>query len=178
MFVESAICSAVKPNSFNAVFDSILVVLPQLRFSKYLDLSQLPSDWKISRVSVDWAGNPLLLVEEGKPPYPANDASVEVQLAWMNTPPKGHHLLYWNGVSQRTLTFDNSTRLLTIYVQQFGEGWLLSDGRGGRADICDKTGRPQRTLDLGDAANDVQTTANGHIWVSYFDEGVFGGGIG
>ena len=33
-------------------------------------------------------------------------------------------------------------------------------------------------LDLGDAINDIQTTPNGQIWVSYFDEGVFGLGIG
>ena len=36
----------------------------------------------------------------------------------------------------------------------------------------------RRTLDLGDASEDLQTTADGRIWVSYFDEGVFGGGIG
>ena len=31
---------------------------------------------------------------------------------------------------------------------------------------------------MGDASNDVQTTSNGHIWVSYSDEEVFGGGVG
>jgi hypothetical protein len=34
-----------------------------------------------------------------------------------------------------------------------------------------------RSLDLGDAGEDVQTTIDGKIWVSYFDEGVFGGTI-
>jgi hypothetical protein len=39
-------------------------------------------------------------------------------------------------------------------------------------------GQLQRTLDLGGASNDIQTTPNGKIWVSYFDEGVYGGGPG
>ncbi len=150
----------------------------QLKFSKTLDFSQLPKDWRVTRASVDCKGSPLLLVEEGKPPYPSVDPSMEAHIKWINTPPKAHHLIYWEGLSQRTLTFEKSTRLFTFHVQPFAEGWLLGEGRGGHADICDKAGRLQRTLDLGDAINDVQTTPNGHIWVSYFDEGVFGDGVG
>ena len=149
-----------------------------LIFSKHLDFAQLPRDWRVSRASVDWQGSPLLLVDEGKPPYPSGDASTEERIRWFNTPPRARHLVYWDGVSQRTLTFEKSTGIFSFHVQRFGEGWLLGEGRGGRADICDREGRLQRTLDLGDASNDVQTTSNGHIWVSYFDEGVFGGGIG
>ena len=44
--------------------------------------------------------------------------------------------------------------------------------------ICDRTGYPLRTLDLGDASKHVQATPDGHIWVGYFDEAVYGGGIG
>lgn len=149
-----------------------------LKFSRWLDLSQLPGGWEISRVAVDWKGKPLLLVEEGKPPYPGRNASIEAQVAWMNTPPKGCHLVYWEGASRRALTFDNSSRLFSAFVQQFDDGWLLSGARSGGADVCDKRGQTKRTLDLGDAIRDVQTTASGRIWVSYFDEGVFGTGIG
>lgn len=149
-----------------------------LIFSKHLDFAQLPRDWRVSRVSLDWQGSPLLLIDEGKPPYPSDDASTQERIRWFNTPPRARHLAYWDGLSQRTLTFEKSTGVFGFHVQRFGEGWLLGEGRGGRADICDKKGRSQRTLDLGDASNDVQTTSNGHIWVSYFDEGVFGGGIG
>jgi hypothetical protein len=127
---------------------------------------------------VDWKGSPLLLVEEGKPPYPKNDTSTDARIAWLNTPPKGHHLIHWDGLSQRTLKFEKSTGLFTFHVQPFGEGWLLCEARGGRADVYDGAGQPRRTFDLGDASNDVQTTPDGHIWVSYFDEGVFGHGLG
>lgn len=127
---------------------------------------------------MDWNGNPLLLVEEGKPTYPSDETSMEARGRWINTPPKAHHLIYWDGLSQHALTFEKSTRLFTFHVQPFGEGWLLGEGRGGQADICDNAGRARRTLDLGDAIEDVQTTPDGRIWVSYFDEGVFGGGLG
>jgi hypothetical protein len=150
----------------------------QLKFHKRLDLSTLPNDWKVSRVAVDWTGSPLLLIEEGKPPQPQRDAPIESIVAWFNFPPKAHHLIFWEGPSQRALTFEKSKGIITSHVQPFGEGWLLCEGRGGGAVVYDERGRTQKTLDLGDASEDVQTTPNGHIWVSYFDEGVFGNGIG
>lgn len=150
----------------------------QLKFRKRFDFSQLPKDWTVSRVSVDWKGSPLVLVEEGKPPYTNSNVSPDARITWLNTPPKARHLIHWDGLSQRTFSFEGSTRVLTLHVQPFMEGWLLGDVRGGRADLCDGAGRLVKTLDLGDASNDVQTTPNGKIWVSYFDEGVYGGGIG
>lgn len=145
----------------------------QLKFSQCLDFSQFPKDWNVSDVALDWSGNPLLLIEEGKPRYPIEDASLTTRLTWLNTPPKAHHLVHWEGTTQRVLTFDKSARPLVPNVQPFGEGWLLGGG-----DIYDRAGRLLRTLDLGYASNDMQTTPKGHIWVSYSDEGVFGDGIG
>jgi hypothetical protein len=153
-------------------------VSAQLKFTKRLDFSVLPKDWNVSRVAVDWNGSPLVLVEEGKPPYLSTSTSMDARIAWLNTPPKAHHLIYWDGSSRRTVRFEKSTGILTLHVQPFGEGWLLGEARGGRAGVYDGAGRPVGTLDLGDASNDVQTTSKGDIWVSYFDEGVFGGGIG
>jgi hypothetical protein len=153
-------------------------VRPQVRFRKRFDLSLLPHDWNVSRVAVDWKGSPLLLVEEGKPLRPSHDASMDARNIWLNTPPKAHHLIHWDGLSEITLRFEKSAGLFTFHVQPVGEGWLLGQARGGRADVYDKDGQPQRTLNLGDAINDAQTTPNGKIWVSYFDEGVYGRGIG
>jgi hypothetical protein len=150
----------------------------QLKFHKRFEFSQLPTDWTVSHVAVGWNGSPLVLVEEGKPPYASTRTSTDARIAWLNTPPKAHHLIYWEGLAQRTVWFEKSTGILTLHAQPFGEGWLLGEVRGGRADVYDGTGRLQRTLDLGDASNDIQTTPNGKIWVSYFDEGVYGGGPG
>ncbi len=66
-------------------------------------------------------------------------------------------------------------------IQPLGEGeWLLVRGRadddGDRnAHIHDGSGRHLRSFHAGDGIQDVQTTEDGRIWVSYFDEGVFGG---
>ena len=40
--------------------------------------------------------------------------------------------------------------------------------------VFDKEGKILRRFVLGDGINDVQTTGDGLIWVSYFDEGIFG----
>ena len=40
--------------------------------------------------------------------------------------------------------------------------------------VCSPEGEIVRSFVLGDGINDVQTTSDGMIWVSYFDEGVFG----
>ena len=58
--------------------------------------------------------------------------------------------------------------------------WLLVCARVSKndppnADIFDEKGRFVSSLYLGDAIEDVQTTASGDIWVSYFDEGALGG---
>lgn len=42
------------------------------------------------------------------------------------------------------------------------------------ASVFNQDGKLQRRFVLGDGINSVQTTSEGMIWVSYFDEGVFG----
>ena len=61
-----------------------------------------------------------------------------------------------------------------------GERWLLVRGRAdhdrdGNAHVYDASGRHLRSFHAGDGIQDVQATADGQIWVSYFDEGVFWG---
>ncbi len=70
-------------------------------------------------------------------------------------------------------------------IQPLGEDeWLLVRGRaedeGDRnAHLYDASGRHLRSFHAGDGIQDVQATADGRVWVSYFDEGVFSGmGLG
>ncbi len=138
----------------------------------------LPDDWNVSGFGVDWGGEPLLLLQEGKPPCPNAPDSEKARIAWLRTAPKAHHLVYWSGLSACRLTFEASTGIFTHFVQPFEGGWLLCEARGGRACVYDSQGSLQRILDLGDAIKDVQTTSLGKIWASYFDEGVYGDGVG
>ena len=148
-----------------------------LRLCKCFDLAELPSDWQLVRLTLDWAGHPLLLFVEGKPPQPEFRADPYAWSRWYRTPPKAHHLVFWHAGKLQSVTFDHAQGLSVFHVQPFEGGWLLGERRGGRATLCDAQGAARSVLDLGDASEDLQTTPDGRIWVSYFDEGVFGSGI-
>jgi hypothetical protein len=152
--------------------------MTSLRFGKALDIASIPSDWQLVRLTLDWAGCPLLLFVEGKPPQPDFHTDRDAWSAWCRTPPKAHHVVFQEAGQLQSLAFDQSQGLSTFHLQRFEEGWLLGERRGGKTKIYDKHGAVRATLDLGDASEDLQTTPDGLIWVSYFDEGVFGSGIG
>ncbi len=148
-----------------------------LHFRKSLDLPNVPSDWKLVRLTLDWDGRPLLLFMEGKPPQPDPRTNMKAWSRWYQTPPKAHHLVYEETGKLHSIAFDQSQGLSTFHVQPFEGGWLLGERRG-QTTLYDAHGAVRTKLDLGDASEDLQTTPNGLIWVSYFDEGVFGDGIG
>ena len=149
-----------------------------IAFTKRFDFSELPKDWRVSRVSVDWEGQPLALIEKGKAPYPGDDASSDAKRFWFTSPPKARHLVHWDKTSSHTLMLEKSTGLFSGPVQPFDHGWLLSGGRNGRGEIYDREGRFLNSLALGTGIEDVQTTSGGMIWVSYSDEGVYRDGLG
>jgi hypothetical protein len=140
----------------------------RINFRKKLAFAKLPKCSKVVRVCLDWNGQPLvLLADDERPP-------------WINAPPDppgGHQLLHWEGAVERILPFEQSIGFFT-HVQPLGDGWLLSEPRGGRATVYGRSGELNAEIKLGDAIKDVQTTADGKLWVAYFDEGVFGEGIG
>jgi hypothetical protein len=149
-----------------------------LRVKEIAQFNHFPAEWNLIRVSVDWNGKPLLLFEEGRPPFPASIGGQELAV-WYRTSPTAHHIVSFDRDRQTTNTIRNDDRVKDLsFVQQIGEHWLLVEGRGGAGRIYARDGVQLKTLDLGDAIQDVQTTADGRIWVSYFDEGVFGNGIG
>ena len=119
-----------------------------------------------------------MLLQEGKPAEPPTDAPVEAQLAWRSIPPKAHQVVYRDGRSQRTVSFAKSECRSSFYLQRLADGWILCEARGGCAVIYNPQGKALGTFDLGDAIKDVLATGGGKIWVSYFDEEVYGRGIG
>ena len=115
---------------------------------------------------------------EGKGNAPNFHEDFDGWAHWYRTPPKAHHLIYWDGDTQNMVHLESAQGISSFHIQRFGKGWVLGERRGGRTLIYDGSGSLIKTLDLGDASEDLQTTPDGMIWVSYFDEGVFGGGIG
>jgi len=147
------------------------------KFREVLKFSQLPNDWQIVCAETDWSGSPLLVAVEGKPPFPQGRSLVEYD--WYGIPAKAHHVIYWEGSTRKSVTLEESNGVISLHgIQPLGAGWLLHDFRSGQFRVYERSGQAQRTLDFGDGICDVQTAQNGHIWVSYIDEGVFGDGIG
>ena len=52
--------------------------------------------------------------------------------------------------------------------------WWTPQAVDENALVVDRTGRAVRRFTLGDGIEDVRVTPNGTVWVSYFDEGIFG----
>jgi hypothetical protein len=68
-----------------------------------------------------------------------------------------------------------------VHRVRFPQVQLLPDGailvasqRGGVAEVFDADGRPLRQGSLLDGIQHVLATASGHLWVGYFDQGVYG----
>jgi hypothetical protein len=75
-----------------------------------------------------------------------------------------------------------SERTPCSFVQHVPDGLLMVGARCAwrvsgpeqNAVVFDESGKVVRRFTLGDGINDVRTDSKGSIWVSYFDEGVFG----
>lgn len=155
--------------------------MKDILFRKVIELRDFPESWSLVRLSGDWNGSPLLLFAEGKPARPdasAISADPSAFTRWYQAAPKQHHAVHLKSDGVDTVSFEQSQGISTFHLQRLESGWLLADRRGGQAKIYDRAGCFLRSLDLGDASEDLQTTPDARIWVSYFDEGVFGCGIG
>jgi hypothetical protein len=93
----------------------------------------------------------------------------------------GYLVVAWRDGEVRKLEIP-SEPLVVSYIQPVSSGVLLvgarchwrPEGAEKNAVIYDWTGRETHRFTLGDGLQDVRTTADGTIWASYFDEGVFG----
>lgn len=126
--------------------------------------------------------DPLLLTLDGEPDYrietSPNQPTFPKKRADRPNRFRVHHMVA-DGV---WATMDLPETVENYHqVQPLGEDeWLLirgrADGDGDRnAHVHDINGRHVRSFPAGDGIQDVQATRGGDIWISYFDEGVFGG---
>jgi hypothetical protein len=124
------------------------------------DFSSQLEGWEASGFSADLNGAVWLLARRagGKPG----------QLVLRN---KGGHL-------QRLELPEEKPRAWS-FAQPFQKGVLLVGSRGEQNALSvDWDGRERARWSAGDGIEDLRTTPDGTVWVSYFDEGVFGGGVG
>ena len=158
----------------------------RLCFAPRFDFSQVLGDRKLVSASIGPAGEAVLLAvsaEYEREPF-GKEERKEFAIFPLSKAKRHYPAVYIymddNGVSETELGCVESA---FPYVQPLPGGEILIVGarchycKGDpeqNAAVYSKTGELRRQFVLGDGINGVQTTADGSIWVSYFDEGIFG----
>lgn len=140
------------------------------------DFAPVLADWNKINVSVGPSGDLVMLALKQEPSYRNPDGTSPQ--SFVNKPNnfRVHHLAGNNWV-----ICDLQETLQNMHFAQplpQNEWMVVRSHAAGNADgnghIYSAQGDLLRAVALGDGIQDVQTTADGQIWVSYFDEGVFG----
>ena len=126
-----------------------------------------------------WNGDIYVIVDRNSHEPPADSSRPYFPPA-VHDSPVMYEILRVSPTGVRSALVTDST--VFHHAQPLPEGFLLvgarcwwtPDGPDKNAVVCDHVGRVLRRFTLGDGIQDVRTTADGTIWVSYFDEGVFG----
>ncbi|TDK61752.1 hypothetical protein E2K98_12750 [Bacillus salipaludis] len=134
-----------------------------IKAKHYINVEHIAGPQNDFRISIDFAGNLILLTEK------------EVQKKYLH---KIYHMV--NGKI-------NKIELPSVseafdFAQPLEENWLLVSARTDEeegylrnATLFDVQGNILKTFTFDDAIQDVQTTKNSEIWVSYFDENMDSG---
>jgi hypothetical protein len=143
------------------------------------DFSGIIGDQNLVTVSVGFDLSPVVLSLSQPPDYRTVASSGASFFKKRANKPNHFSIHYLVGDDwQRTNLEETNENFCTI--QPLGrDHWLLVRGRAEsekdqNATVFDMDGRPQWSFHAGDGIEDVQTSENEEIWISYFDEGVFG----
>lgn len=85
-----------------------LSCMASMIFHKRYEFADSPESWRPVNTALDWSGNPLLLMVEGKGDSPNFREDPDAWSRWYRTPPKAHHVVYWDGEAMRTLCLEDS----------------------------------------------------------------------
>lgn len=151
------------------------------------DFSEMLANRLIVEAAISSEGEALILLAEN--PDSLESDQERSQPGWIRASdawdrnPYDATLLIHDGKHARTIPLPDLT-IRHPYVQLlpnsevllvFSRSERLSDGTYERNAVTySADGTRGRSLTFGDGIADVQTTATGEIWVSYFDEGIFG----
>ena len=159
---------------------------PKYQFQLKADLSEVVGERKVVASSIGPSGEACLLLVD--PAHEKSPFGREERKGFASFPfskPKNHYpatyIRFDGGVLEQTELPEVDIAFPTVQPLPNGEILLVGarchyrDGDPEQnAAIHDSKGRVARRFVLGDGIADVQTTSDGLIWVSYFDEGVFG----
>jgi len=159
----------------------------QFSFTLRAELSSIVGDNKIIGTGIGPDGQAVLLMvvpEFEKTPFsregPEGGASFPDSRAKSCYPAiyirfDGHKEIQRTELAQVEIAFPHVQPLPNGEILLVGARCYFRDGDPEKnAMVYSREGKLLRQFVLGDGINDVQTTSDGKIWVSYFDEGVFG----
>ena len=144
-----------------------------------LHLPDIISDRHV--VSVDAAtpdGEGVVILSTDTPP---DYRSPDNRFAKAHGVPNRFRVDYWTPNFLQSVALAETPQNFHSAQPLRGNEWLLTCHRARKGEpngvVYSENGAPMRSFFLGDGIESVQTTPNGEaIWVSYFDEGVYGGG--
>ena len=154
-------------------------MIRQVRPHHVADFREIIGDQNLVTVSVGFDSSPIVLSLRQPPDYRTVATSGASFFKKRASKPNNfsiHHL-----AGDEWLRIDlQETNENFCAIQPLGrDHWLLVRGRAEsesdqNATVFDMEGRPQWSFHAGDGINDVQATEKSDVWISYFDEGVFG----
>ena len=154
--------------------------MPHLLAARYIvDFASVVSDWNRVNVSAGPSGGAIILAMEQKPYYQRVRESIPKSAGEVTRQPTRLRIYHEVGsgwdVANIAEAHDDFYR-----AQPLPQGrWLTARTRAdgdldANGHIYSAEGKLLHAMPLGDGIADVQTTPNGQIWVSYFDEGIYG----
>jgi hypothetical protein len=149
-----------------------------IQAARLFSLSEVLGHESLVAVAIGPEGEPLLLTLQGTPDYRDERKGASFPRSRARRPNR-FRLHHCPGGKWQAVDLDETDENFH-HLQPLGSGeWLLVRARSGgdsdpNAHVYDAHGHRLRSFPAGDGINDVQTTLDGRIWVSYFDEGVFG----
>jgi hypothetical protein len=155
-------------------------------FNQQADFSEIVGDGKIIAFNISSNGEALLLIaapqyeaishgreQKGLAIFPLTRAKKSYPLTFFRF--SGNRLLQKTEITDLEITFPMVQVLPNEQILLVGARCDFKNGNPDKnAVVFDKEGKVLHQFVMGDGINDVQTTDEGDIWVSYFDEGVFG----
>ena len=140
------------------------------------DFAPVLSGWNKISVSAGPSGDLVMLVLKQWPSYRSSDGLSSK--SFVDKP--NNYRVYHLKESGWAICDLQETHQNMRYVQPLlGNQWAVVRTRSagntdGNGHICSAQGDLLRTVAFGDGIQDIQTTASGQIWVSYFDQGIYG----
>jgi hypothetical protein len=146
-----------------------------------VDLSSELGGFSAPVLSAAWDGS-VLAVARRSTELPGTKQRIGVFPKSRLDAPTDYLVLRWSSGKVERLCITGE-HLLLHFVQPLSDGRVLAvsarahwrrEGAEQNGVVYDRDGRARERFLLGDGIEDVRTTPAGTIWVSYFDEGVFG----